>query len=121
MNNTLGDANTIWLSGHQPSKKSLLSISKKLEEHCIVKAMYGERPNYVEFANKITSKKFKSPIGLEDNYKHIVAQAKKLKRHAKTRPKQRPDIALQQLNITANDYINNYSQGLSSAQGRMAG
>jgi hypothetical protein len=76
------------MSAHNPSKKSLLNISKKLEEHCMVKAMYGERPNYVEFANSITSKKSKkSPIGLENNYKDIVAKAKKLKRHAKTRPK----------------------------------
>ena len=46
--------NTIWLSTYNPSKKSLLNISKKLKEHLLVKEMYGERANYIEFANRIT-------------------------------------------------------------------
>ena len=87
MQNAGADNNTIWLSTYNPSKKSLLNISKKLKEHLLVKEMYGEGSNYVEFANKIIGKKFKSPIGLEDNYRDIVSKAKKMKRNARTRPR----------------------------------
>jgi len=95
MYNAPADNNTIWLSAYNPTKKSLLSISKKLKEHLLVKEMYGEGSNYVEFANRITAKKFKSPIGLEDNYKDIVAKAKRMKRQARTRPRQRPENCVQ--------------------------